>query len=160
LKNYIKNSLAKWHVRMSNFKLDPRLKKDCIVLGKLNGINLLLMNNALVPWFILVPETKKIEIYELGQDEQDSLYKTISEQSLFIKSTYSIEKLNVAAIGNIVRQLHIHVVGRQKGDYCWPNVVWGTKEKQEYRRNQIKGVTENIASYFGCSFKINELLVT
>ena len=104
---------------MKNFQLDPQLQKDCIVLGELERSLLLLMNNALLPWFILVPKTDKTELYELADDVQAGVWAEINAVSKFVKDEFCIDKLNVAAIGNVVQQLHIHVIGRQHEDYCW-----------------------------------------
>jgi len=122
---------------MKNFQLDPQLQKDCIVLGELQHSLLLLMNNALLPWFILVPKTDKTELYELADDMQAGVWAEVNAVSKFIKDEFCIDKLNVAAIGNMVQQLHIHVIGRQHEDYCWPGVVWERSEKELYKKEAI-----------------------
>ena len=137
---------------MNQFKLDTRLQNDCFQLDKLNNIHLLLMNNALIPWFILVPETDEIELCDLPEPQKQQAYKTIDELSLFVKSQFGIDKLNVAAIGNVVSQLHIHIVGRRKDDCCWPNVVWGMKEKKAYQSDQIENIINKLKTYFNESF--------
>ena len=108
---------------MAGLELDSRLARDCIVLGRLDISQLLLMNNALVPWFILVPVTTETEIVDLSAQDQARLLQEINLLSGFIKENFNITKLNTAAIGNVVSQLHIHVVGRDPADYCWPDVV-------------------------------------
>lgn len=122
---------------MKKFQLDTQLQKDCIVLGELEQSLLLVMNNALVPWFIVVPKTDKTELYELEDDMQVKVLKEINAVSRFIKDEFCVDKLNVAAIGNVVQQLHIHVIGRQHDDYCWPGVVWGRPEKTSYNDQAI-----------------------
>lgn len=122
------------------FELDARLAGDCLILGELDCSLLLLMNNALVPWFILVPVTKATEIYQLPGEQQLQLLKEIDLLSHFISSEFSIEKLNVAAIGNIVKQLHVHIVGRHSSDYCWPGVVWGAEQSEPYSDAEIKRI--------------------
>ena len=134
---------------MKNFTLDERLANDCIILGKLNMCLLLLMNNSLVPWFILVPETTESEIIDLSHSEQEILLKEINLVSRFVRDNFDCKKLNSAAIGNIVSQLHIHIVGRNPADYCWPNVVWGTKEKQVYLDSQVNEITNLIKNKLG-----------
>ncbi len=126
---------------MPKFKLDERLNNDCIVLGKFKTSQLLLMNNSLVPWFILVPEVEATELFELEHSVQDLLSIEINQLSEVISAEYSIDKLNVAAIGNIVNQLHIHVIGRNKQDFCWPNVVWGVDQKELYSKNEIEAIS-------------------
>jgi len=94
------------------FKLDSRLDNDCFTLGQLKTSRLLLLNNSLVPWFILVPETSATEIYELPHAQQLELLDEINLLSNHLKQNFAVDKLNVAAIGNIVNQMHIHIVGR------------------------------------------------
>ncbi len=137
---------------MNNFELDPRLAKDCLVLGKLNISLLLLMNNLLVPWFILVPQTSEMEITDLSPSDQAGLLEEINLLSAFIKENFDISKLNIAAIGNIVAQLHVHVVGRDPADYCWPNVVWGTSERKPYTAEQINQITAALSEQLGNKF--------
>jgi len=137
---------------MSAFILDSRLANDCIVLGKLDISLLLLMNNSLVPWFILVPQCKVSEITDLSHQEQTVLLKEINLISLFTKNNFDIEKLNVAAIGNIVSQLHVHIVGRRSDDFCWPNVVWGTKEKKTYTDDQVSNIVDSLHNFLGKEF--------
>ena len=129
---------------MMEFKLDPRLNNDCFTLGKMQVCQLLLMNNALVPWFILVPEVEATEIYQLNNDIQQRLLAEINQLSEFITQEYVTDKLNVAAIGNIVNQLHVHIVGRTKNDFCWPNVVWGTDQKKTYSDHEVKNITQKL----------------
>ena len=138
---------------MSNVQLDAQLQQDCIVLGELECSLLLLMNNALLPWFILVPKTDKTELYELADDVQAGVWAEINAVSKFVKDEFCIDKLNVAAIGNVVQQLHIHVIGRQHEDYCWPGVVWGRSEKTPYTKEAIKHIIAKLKN--SSQIKIN-----
>jgi diadenosine tetraphosphate (Ap4A) HIT family hydrolase len=138
---------------MSDFTLDPRLANDCLVLGKLNTSLVLLMDNSLVPWFILVPQTSETELTDLSTSDQVSLLEEINLVSAFIKDHNEITKLNIAAIGNIVSQLHIHIVGRDPSDYCWPNVVWGTEERRAYTVERVKEITAALGKQLGSIFK-------
>lgn len=122
---------------MTTFTLDPRLAADCIVLGDMPLSRLLLMNNDFLPWFILVPRRQTTELFHLDQDDQLLLLDEVNHLSRLVKRHFPVEKLNVAAIGNIVRQLHIHVVGRSATDICWPGVVWGIQERQPYQAERI-----------------------
>jgi len=137
---------------MNNFELDPRLAKDCLVLGELNISLLLLMNNKLVPWFILVPQTSEIEITDLSRSDQADLLEEINLLAVFIKENFNLSKLNIAAIGNIVSQLHVHVVGRAPSDYCWPNVVWGSSERKPYTAERISEITVALNEQLGDRF--------
>ncbi|MDB4522024.1 HIT domain-containing protein [Gammaproteobacteria bacterium] len=137
---------------MKNFSLDSRLAKDCLVLGRMNISMLLLMNNSLVPWFILVPKTSEKEIYDLSSADQVALMQEINTLSAFIKDNFDITKLNVASIGNIVSQLHVHVVGRNISDYCWPGVVWGASEIKPYNDAQVSKITTDLRDQLGEKF--------
>ena len=129
---------------MEDFSLDPRLAADCVVLGEMRLSRLLLMNNSLIPWFILVPRRTAVELFELESEDQLALLEEINLLSRFMKDHFGSHKLNVAAIGNIVRQMHIHVVGRKTTDYCWPNVVWGTREKEPYTTAEVAALLESL----------------
>ena len=129
---------------MEDFSLDPRLAADCVVLGEMRLSRLLLMNNSLISWFILVPRRTAVELFELESEDQLALLEEINLLSRFVKDHFGSHKLNVATIGNIVRQMHIHVVGRKTTDYCWPNVVWGTREKEPYTTAEVAALLESL----------------
>jgi len=141
---------------MNRFKPDPRLEKDCLNLGVLDFSQLLLMNNSLLPWFILLPQTSETELIDLSPVDQLRLLEEINLLSDFIREHFEITKLNIAAIGNIVSQLHIHVVGRDPSDYCWPDVVWGTRERQPYTTERIDEITVALCEQFRDKFIANE----
>ena len=116
---------------MDHFKLDSRLANDCLVLGELKISLLLLVNNSLLPWFILVPKTSAKEVTDLSRSDQDALLDEVNLLAAFVKTNFSIAKLNIAAIGNIVSQLHIHV-------------VWGSKEREPYTAEMIDEITASV----------------
>ena len=119
------------------FQLHKQLAADCHTLGR-NGSTLLLLNrNALYPWFILVPECNETEFYRLDPNQQSELLALINQFSGFIEHHFAVDKLNIAAIGNVVSQLHIHVIGRNRTDPTWPGVVWGTKQFEEYEPQRV-----------------------
>lgn len=115
---------------MLSFKIHPQLLKDCFHLGQLNGQELLLLNNSLIPWFIILPITQETELYKLEISERQKLDKNIHLLSEFISNHYNPDKLNVASIGNMVPQMHMHVIGRFESDPYWPGVVWGRDESR------------------------------
>jgi diadenosine tetraphosphate (Ap4A) HIT family hydrolase len=129
------------------FVLDERLQQDCFVLGNFELCQVLLMNNAAVPWFILVPQTDAKEICDLPVAEQAELWSEVRDIAEFVRNTYELDKLNVAAIGNVVSQLHIHVVGRRKDDYCWPDVVWGRPAPETIDENRAAEVAQELGNY-------------
>jgi len=120
-----------------------------MVLGSWCGSKILLLNNALAPWFIIVPETDVDELYQLSQQEQQLLQRQINRLSAFLKEEMLVDKLNVAAIGNIVSQLHIHVVGRSVGDFCWPGVVWGAGSKKPYDDATVVELRHQLQAFLG-----------
>lgn len=129
------------------FTLDQRLAQDCHLLAELPLCDLLLMNNALLPWFILVPRVSVVEIHELAPAQQTSLLEEINLVSRFVQQTFTPDKLNTAAIGNIVRQLHIHIVARRQDDICWPGVVWGVEQREAYDQTTLNGITRQLRAF-------------
>lgn len=138
---------------MPEFTLDPQLKADCHVLGMLDDHYLLLLDNALLPWFILVPKTSATEIFELDATQQTELLASISALSQFVKTTFPVEKLNVASIGNKVKQLHVHVIGRNPSDFCWPDVVWGRTERESYTSKAVAKIVTTLSATLTGRFK-------
>lgn len=111
---------------MSAFSLDSRLANDTIDLGRLGICRVLLMKDARYPWLILVPERAGLsELIELSPADEASVFQTLRQASEALKAVASPLKLNVGALGNVVRQLHIHIVARNEGDEAWPGPVWG-----------------------------------
>ncbi|MEA5115523.1 MAG: HIT family protein [Geobacteraceae bacterium] len=131
---------------MKNFTLDPRLAADCYILGEMGCCLVLLMNNSLAPWFILVPQRSETEICDLPHEDQLAVLDCINRISRFLKIRLRVDKINVAAIGNVVRQMHIHIVGRNIEDYCWPGVVWGRKERQPYDDETVENLASELAA--------------
>jgi diadenosine tetraphosphate (Ap4A) HIT family hydrolase len=139
---------------MPQFNLDARLQKDSHVLGHLGDTCLLLSRNAHFPWFILVPDTHETEFYMLGQDHQYRLLALINRLSVFIEKHFDADKLNIATIGNVVAQMHIHVVGRRHDDPCWPGVVWGCDQFREYPEAEVEQIRNNLQQAFADDFQL------
>ena len=129
-----------------SFQLDERLARDCFELGSFKFCRLLLMNNPAIPWFILVPVTDCTEICDLSVEQQAQLWAEVNSVAAYVRNTFAVDKLNVAAIGNIVRQLHVHVVGRSETDYCWPGVVWGSEWNDTYAASDVAKLRESVAA--------------
>jgi len=129
---------------MPKIDLDQRLQEDCYLLGEIHDTSLLLSRNAHFPWFILVPETDEIEFYRLEAAHQQVLLDLINKLSAFVGKHFSIDKLNIATIGNIVSQMHIHIVGRYQTDVCWPGVVWGCDQFKEYPDGDVEGIRDQL----------------
>lgn len=111
---------------MSGFRLHPRLADDCLEVGTLPLCRLLLLKDARYPWFVLVPEWPDLtEIYQLPAPERAQLMEESANLSRCLVELYRPDKLNIAAIGNLVPQLHLHHVARYQADPAWPHPVWG-----------------------------------
>jgi diadenosine tetraphosphate (Ap4A) HIT family hydrolase len=108
------------------FTLHPQLERDTVPVCDLALSRVLLMNDANYPWLILVPRRESVvEIVDLAEDDRQQLMGEIARASSALKAVTECEKLNVAAIGNMVPQLHVHVVARRHSDPVWPKPVWG-----------------------------------
>ena len=108
------------------FSLHPQLEKDTFHVTDLSLCRVLLMNNHLFPWIILVPQVEEVtEIIDLSVIDRHRLMDEIAKASQVMQAVYKPKKLNVAALGNIVPQLHVHVIARAETDAAWPNPVWG-----------------------------------
>ena len=129
---------------MEDFILDPRLAADCFEISDSDGRKILLMNNAHYIWLILVPKTDCIELFDLPEEQRREALIEMNSLSSYIKSTYQLDKINVAAIGNVVSQLHIHIVGRRKSDPAWPGVVWGHDAKKPYSDEEVEKIKYSI----------------
>jgi diadenosine tetraphosphate (Ap4A) HIT family hydrolase len=113
--------------------LDSRLAADTLAIGDLKLSRALLMNDARYPWLILVPRREGLsEIVDLDPADRAVLIEEIAAASAFLRGLARVDKLNVGALGNIVGQLHVHVLGRAVGDPAWPGPVWGFGARQPY----------------------------
>jgi diadenosine tetraphosphate (Ap4A) HIT family hydrolase len=120
------------------WSLHPQLHADTVPVCDLALSRLLAMNDANFPWLILVPRRPGVsEIIDLG-DEQSPLMDEISLVSRALKDETRCDKLNVAAIGNVVAQLHIHIVARRKDDAAWPKPVWGAVPRLAYAADTME----------------------
>jgi diadenosine tetraphosphate (Ap4A) HIT family hydrolase len=129
------------------FTLHPQLVEDCHPLGELGFCHLLLHRNASLPWFILVPETHLKDLLDLPAALRSKALDDAALVSRFIKEELDYPKVNFAVIGNVVPQMHLHVVGRSKSDPCWPAPVWGNlKVSAEWSPEQIASMQHGIQS--------------
>ena len=135
--------LARWFINM--FFLDPNFN-NCFTISDLTLSRVLLMNNSLYPWLILVPMKENLqEIIDLNTNERYILMDEISFVSEIILKEFKPFKLNVAALGNVTKQLHIHIIGRNQNDASWPDPVWGNgKPAQAYDPESLAKMLEKI----------------
>ena len=134
---------------MAEFELDARLAADCHPLGRLGHCRLLLADVAEVPWLILVPESGATELIDLPAPLQRELSDHAATLSELLRRRLGVDKINVAAIGNVVRQLHLHVVGRYHDDYCWPGVVWGASGATPRSPDQVRALADLLREELG-----------
>ncbi len=125
--------------------LDPRLENDTFDCGAFTLCRLLLLNDSRYPWFILVPQRPGItEIHQLNSLDRQLFWEESHHLSLWMEKFFTFDKLNVAALGNIVRQLHLHHVGRCVGDPAWPGPVWGHSAAVGYERAAVTALKKEL----------------
>lgn len=129
------------------FALNSQLKSDTHFICDLKLSSLLLMNDANYLWLILVPRKQDLtEITDLPFAEQTKLLEEINLISEILKKDFSAEKLNIAALGNVVLQLHIHVISRKKNDVTFPKPVWGNAPAKPYLEGEAEDLVKKIKS--------------
>jgi diadenosine tetraphosphate (Ap4A) HIT family hydrolase len=120
---------------MSEFVLHERLVSDTFVVGDWSLSRVLLMNDARFPWLLLVPRRADVaELFDLQSLDQATLWDEISRASKALKLLVAADKINLGALGNLVPQLHVHVVARKRHDLAWPGPVWGHGKSEPYSK--------------------------
>lgn len=115
------------------FEFDSRLLNDCEVLGRFKLCHVLLMRDANYPWCVLVPDREnKVEVFDLDIEDQNQLQLESNALLKFLKDEFNADKMNVAALGNVVSQLHVHHIVRYQKDIAWPKPVWGVFPAKAY----------------------------
>ncbi|MBN9033510.1 MAG: diadenosine tetraphosphate hydrolase [Rhizobiales bacterium 63-7] len=118
---------------MQGFELDGRLARDSILLTELGLCQVRLQNERRWPWLVLVPQRNGMsEIFDLPPEDQAALLSETTRVAAALKSVTDATKINIGALGNIVRQLHVHVIARAEGDDNWPGPVWGFGKAEPY----------------------------
>ncbi|AJE16065.1 HIT domain-containing protein [Pseudomonas sp. S5(2021)] len=127
------------------FVLDARLAQDTLTIGDFPLCRLLLMNDANYPWFILVPRREEVsELFQLDVGDQQLLWREATALAEIVKDTFGADKMNVATLGNVVSQLHVHVIARRKGDASWPSPVWGRLPAKPYSDEQVAEIRHKL----------------
>lgn len=127
------------------FALDSRLEQDTLHMGDFPLSRLLLMNDVSYPWFILVPRREDVsELFQLDEADQRSLWRETLLLAETLKDTFKADKMNVATLGNVVSQLHMHVIVRRRSDAAWPAPVWGRQPAVPYSEDEVKEVRERL----------------
>lgn len=132
------------------FQLHPQLARDCAILGRFELCHLLLMRDANYPWCILVPDRDSItEIYQLAPEDQQELMRESSLLACAMARTFAADKMNVAALGNVVPQLHIHHIVRRRDDPAWPAPVWGKVPALPYAEAGLRATADRLRATLG-----------
>ncbi len=132
------------------FQLDPRLENDTVKIGELALCDLLLATDANYPWVILVPRQANItELYQLSEDDQLQLMREISAVSRRMTTHFLAHKINVAALGNVVAQLHVHIIARYDTDPAWPGPIWGKVDAIAYPEDELESTVNSLKALLG-----------
>lgn len=132
---------------MDRFELHPRLAADTLPVADWALSRVLLMNDARFPWLILVPRRAELaELHDLSHAEGLVLMEELKRASMGLKSVTGAAKINIGALGNLVPQLHIHIVARNRGDAAWPGPVWGAGSAEPYAPGGAEALIAKLAS--------------
>lgn len=124
---------------MNKFILHERLINDTVEVLDLKLCRVLLMNDSSFPWLILVPMRPRVtEVHELSKEDRARLIEETASASRAVITAFSSDKINIGALGNLVPQLHVHVVGRTKTDRAWPGPVWGSGPAVPYTDERLE----------------------
>ena len=135
------------------FQLSNTLNKDCIRIGQFQLSLLLLLKDANYPWFILVPQRADLsEIYQLNPSDQQQLTRESSQLASALSTAFNADKINIATLGNIVKQLHIHHIARYHDDLAWPAPVWGAHPAKPYTVEQQTDTIQKLINVLGSDF--------
>ncbi|MCM2456187.1 HIT domain-containing protein [Rhizobium sp. CG4] len=145
-KNCYHNENILWRNHLSTFKLDERIARDSELITTLGLCQLRLQNDKRWPWLVLVPQRNGLsEVFELTPLDQAMLTFETNMVAEALKTVTKAKKINIGALGNIVSQLHVHIIARNEGDTCWPGPIWGHGTAQPYdhaeKRDLIKRLT-------------------
>lgn len=139
------------------FTLDERLARDTLPLGDFPLCRLLLMNDRQYPWFILVPRREEVsELFQLDAADQRVLWQETTTLAELLKDTFGADKMNVASLGNMVPQLHMHVIVRRREDPAWPGAVWGRHPAQAYGADEVAAVRDKLRLVLTQDFRFLE----
>lgn len=139
------------------FALDPQLQQDTMPIGDFPLCRLLLSNDSNYPWFILVPRRENIsELFQLDDADQQQLWKETTGLAEILKDSFDADKLNVATLGNVVSQLHMHVIVRKRDDAAWPAPVWGKHPAAPYNAGQVDAIRDRLRMALTDDFKFLE----
>lgn len=135
------------------FALDQRLQQDTLVIGDFPLCRLLLSNDSNYPWFILVPRINGIsEVFQLDVADQQQLWQETTALAQLLNEGLAADKMNIGALGNVVSQLHVHVIVRKRDDAAWPAPVWGKHPAQPYTDEQVAAIRARLRELLPADF--------
>lgn len=127
--------------------LHSQLAADCHVLCVWPRCHVLLHRNAIVPWFILVPETEATDLLLLQREHREAILDEAADVARFVQQHWQLAKINFAQLGNVVPQMHLHVIGRRPDDDCWPRPVWGNLSgEKSYSDDDLEEIRHRLRS--------------
>ncbi|AZF01650.1 Diadenosine tetraphosphate (Ap4A) hydrolase [Pseudomonas orientalis] len=135
------------------FALDQRLQQDTVTIGDFPLCRLLLSNDSNYPWFILVPRINAIsEVFQLDVADQQRLWQETTSLAQLLNDGLGADKMNIGALGNVVSQLHVHVIVRKRDDAAWPAPVWGRHPAVPYRPEQVAAIRSRLRELLPADF--------
>ena len=135
-------------IKPKNFSVDHELEKNSFLIAQLQLSELYVKDDKDNPWFVLVPRKMNAsELIDLTHEEQCILMEEVTIVSEFLKQFYRPRKINVGALGNIVQQLHIHVLARYEGDRAWPQALWGTAPSNHFDQVEFENIKSNFQEF-------------
>ncbi|WP_420546956.1 HIT domain-containing protein [Curvivirga sp.] len=135
------------------FQLHPRLEADTVHVMDLPLSRVLLLKDARYPWVVLVPQRPNLkEIHQLNDEDGIQLWREMRVLSEFMEKNFDCQKVNVAALGNMVPQLHVHIIAREEEDFAWPKPVWAIGDAEEYDDQSLRYRIELLKQGLGNAF--------
>ena len=135
------------------FALDQRLQQDTLTIGDFPLCRLLLSNDSNYPWFILVPRINGIsEVFQLSVIDQQKLWNETTTLAQLLSEGFGADKMNIGALGNVVSQLHVHVIVRKRDDMAWPAPVWGKHPPRPYTEEQVAAIRARLRKLLPADF--------
>lgn len=132
-----------------SFTIDERLLDQSMTICDLELSKLIVKNDKENPWFLLVPRKLRArEIIDLNSEEQTLLMEEIALVSEFLKEYYRPYKINIGALGNVVSQLHVHIIARYEGDRAWPNPIWNTEAGSQFDQAELENIKSNFLEFY------------
>ncbi|MCU1725949.1 HIT domain-containing protein [Pseudomonas sp. 7P_10.2_Bac1] len=139
------------------FVLDTRLQEDTWLIGDFPLCRLLLSNDSNYPWFILVPRREGIsELFQLDDHDQQVMWRETTTLANVLKTLFAADKMNVATLGNVVSQMHMHVIARYSSDAAWPAPVWGRHPARPYSEADVQELRDKLRGVLGSDFIFSE----